>query len=559
MAKKKETKQSPMQRLFVYAGKYKYLTIASWILAAISAFVALVPFYFIWRIIKEVLYVAPNYADAENLSAYGWSAVGFAILSMLIYIGALICSHLSAFRVQANIRVGLMKHILTLPLGFMDEEGSGKVRKVVNESSAATETYLAHQLPDKAGAIATPIGLLALLFLFDWRLGLLSLAPVVLGFLIMINMTGAKMKKKMEEYQNVLSSTELEKIDKYFRAANYLSVGQLYLRVNPLLRSPLKFSDIKKNIVGHWGTVPGQTFIYTHLNRIIKKYDLNMIYLSGPGHGGNSVVSEVYLEGTYSEIYPNITEDIEGMKKLFKQFSFPGGISSHVAPETPGSIHEGGELGYSLAHAFGAVLDNPDLIATCVVGDGEAETGPLATSWHYNKFLNPKTDGAIIPILHLNGYKIANPTIFARISEEELLSFFKGCGYEPFVVSGDDPLVMHQKMAYTLDKVVEKIKNENLNRDIIYSHIINNDFNFDQETLNKCGYNFIRSIEYLIELINEKDNLFLCCNRDNKFYTNHYLIDNLSDIIYNEEYQKALKLENIEPNLNQWTKFLYRN
>ena len=262
----------------------------------------------------------------------------------------------------------------------------------------------------------------------------------------------------MEEYQNVLSSTELEKIDKYFRAANYLSVGQLYLRDNPLLRSPLKFSDIKKNIVGHWGTVPGQIFIYTHLNRIIKKYDLNMIYLSGPGHGGNSVVSEVYLEGTYSEIYPNITEDIEGMKKLFKQFSFPGGISSHVAPETPGSIHEGGELGYSLAHAFGAVLDNPDLIATCVVGDGEAETGPLATSWHYNKFLNPKTDGAIIPILHLNGYKIANPTIFARISEEELLSFFKGCGYEPFIVSGDDPLVMHQKMAYTLDKVVEKIK-----------------------------------------------------------------------------------------------------
>ena len=262
----------------------------------------------------------------------------------------------------------------------------------------------------------------------------------------------------MIEYQNVLSSTELEKIDKYFRAANYLSVGQLYLRDNPLLRSPLKFSDIKKNIVGHWGTVPGQTFIYTHLNRIIKKYDLNMIYLSGPGHGGNSVVSEVYLEGTYSEIYPNITEDIEGMKKLFKQFSFPGGISSHVAPEPPGSIHEGGELGYSLAHAFGAVLDNPDLIATCVVGDGEAVPGPLATSRHYNKFLNPKTDGAIIPILHLNGYKIANPTIFARISEEELLSFFKGCGYEPFIVSGDDPLVMHQKMAYTLDKVVEKIK-----------------------------------------------------------------------------------------------------
>ena len=223
----------------------------------------------------------------------------------------------------------------------------------------------------------------------------------------------------MKEYQNVLSSTELEKIDKYFRAANYLSVGQLYLRDNPLLRSPLKFSDIKKNIVGHWGTVPGQTFIYTHLNRIIKKYDLNMIYLSGPGHGGNSVVSEVYLEGTYSEIYPNITEDIEGMKKLFKQFSFPGGISSHVAPETPGSIHEGGELGYSLAHAFGAVLDNPDLIATCVVGDGEAETGPLATSWHYNKFLNPKTDCAIIPILHLNGYTHQDPGFLSHLATKK--------------------------------------------------------------------------------------------------------------------------------------------
>ena len=195
----------------------------------------------------------------------------------------------------------------------------------------------------------------------------------------------------MEEYQNVLSDNvlsdiELENIDKYFRAANYLSVGQLYLRNNPLLREPLKFSDIKKNIVGHWGTVPGQNFIYTHLNRIIKKYDLDMIYLSGPGHGGNFMIANTYLEGSYSEVYPNITEDIEGMQKLFKQFSFPGGVSSHVAPETPGSIHEGGELGYSLAHAFGAILDNPDLIATCVVGDGEAETGPLATSWHYNKF-----------------------------------------------------------------------------------------------------------------------------------------------------------------------------
>lgn len=262
----------------------------------------------------------------------------------------------------------------------------------------------------------------------------------------------------MEEYQNVLSSIELENIDRYFRAANYLSVGQLYLRDNPLLREPLKFSDIKKNVVGHWGTVPGQNFIYTHLNRIIKKYDLDMIYLSGPGHGGNFMIANTYLEGSYSEVYPNITEDIEGMKKLFKQFSFPGGVSSHVAPETPGSIHEGGELGYSLAHAFGAVLDNPDLIATCVVGDGEAETGPLATSWHYNKFLNPATDGAIIPILHLNGYKIANPTVFARISEDEMVNFFKGCGFDPIIVSGDIPKEMHQKMAYALDKTVEKIK-----------------------------------------------------------------------------------------------------
>ena len=262
----------------------------------------------------------------------------------------------------------------------------------------------------------------------------------------------------MEEYKNVLSETELEKINKYFNAVNYLAVGQLYLKSNPLLREPLKLTDIKKNVVGHWGTVPGQNFVYTHLNRVIKKYDLDMILLSGPGHGGNFFVANTYLEGTYSETYPNITEDIEGMQKLFKQFSFPGGISSHVAPETPGSIHEGGELGYSLSHAFGAVLDNPNLIATCIVGDGEAETGPLATSWHYNKFLNPKTDGAVLPILHLNGYKIANPTVFSRIPEEELISFFKGCGYEPFIVSGTDPKEMHQKMAYTLDIVIEKIK-----------------------------------------------------------------------------------------------------
>ena len=262
----------------------------------------------------------------------------------------------------------------------------------------------------------------------------------------------------MEGYKKVLSDLELDRINKYFNAANYLAVGQLYLKDNPLLRRPLEFSDVKTKVVGHFGTVPGQNFVYTHLNRVIKKYDLDMILLSGPGHGGNFFVANSYLEGTYSEVYPNITEDIDGMKKLFKQFSFPGGVSSHVAPETPGSIHEGGELGYSLSHAFGAVLDNPNLIATCIVGDGEAETGPLATSWHYNKFLNPATDGAILPILHLNGYKISNPTVFARISEDELISFFKGCGYMPFIVSGSEVLEMHQKMASTLDKCIEIIK-----------------------------------------------------------------------------------------------------
>ncbi len=246
------------------------------------------------------------------------------------------------------------------------------------------------------------------------------------------------------------------KLDKYLRAANYLSACQLYLLDNPLLKRELRIEDIKRNIVGHWGTVPGQNFIYVHLNRIINKYDLNMIYLSGPGHGGNAMVAESYLEGTYSEIYPNITRDEDGLKKLFKQFSFPGGISSHVAPETPGSINEGGELGYSLSHAFGAVLDNPDLIAACVVGDGEAETGPLATSWHGNKFLNPKKDGVVLPILHLNGYKIANPTIFARISNEELLSFFKGCGYNPIIV--EDNGNIHENMALALDECVSEIK-----------------------------------------------------------------------------------------------------
>ena len=246
------------------------------------------------------------------------------------------------------------------------------------------------------------------------------------------------------------------KLDKYLRAANYLSACQLYLLDNPLLKRELRIEDIKRNIVGHWGTVPGQNFIYVHLNRIINKYDLNMIYLCGPGHGGNAMVAESYLEGTYSEIYPNITRDEDGLKKLFKQFSFPGGISSHVAPETPGSINEGGELGYSLSHAFGAVLDNPDLIAACVVGDGEAETGPLATSWHGNKFLNPKKDGVVLPILHLNGYKIANPTIFARISNEELLSFFKGCGYNPIIVEDNGDI--HENMALALDECVSEIK-----------------------------------------------------------------------------------------------------
>ncbi len=249
----------------------------------------------------------------------------------------------------------------------------------------------------------------------------------------------------------------LKKMNEYFMAANYLSLGQLYLLSNPLLRRPLKRSDIKKKIVGHWGTVPGQNFIYVHLNRIIKQYDLNMIYISGPGHGGNFMVANTYLEGSYSEKYPSISQDERGMQKLFKHFSFPGGISSHVAPEIPGSIHEGGELGYSLAHAYGAVFDNPDLIAACVVGDGEAETGPLATSWHSNKFLNPKTDGAVLPILHLNGYKISNPTVFARISDQELASFFRGCGYKPYMVSGSDPMKMHKLMAETMDSAIEDI------------------------------------------------------------------------------------------------------
>jgi xylulose-5-phosphate/fructose-6-phosphate phosphoketolase len=257
---------------------------------------------------------------------------------------------------------------------------------------------------------------------------------------------------------NTLTPEQLHKMDAYWRASNYLSVGQLYLFDNPLLKRPLALTDIKHMLLGHWGTTPGQNFIYTHLNRVINKYDLNMIYVSGPGHGGPTVVAHTYLEGTYSEIYPDISQDEAGLQKLFLQFSFPGGIPSHASPECPGSIHEGGELGYSLSHSFGAVFDNPDLIVSCVVGDGEAETGPLATAWHSNKFLNPVTDGAVLPILHLNGYKIANPTIFARITHEELEQLFLGYGWKPYFVEGHEPDLMHEAMATTLDKVIEEIK-----------------------------------------------------------------------------------------------------
>lgn len=256
-----------------------------------------------------------------------------------------------------------------------------------------------------------------------------------------------------------LSPELLHKMDAYWRAANYLSVGQIYLLDNPLLRQPLRIEHVKSRLLGHWGTTPGLNFVYVHLNRIIKAQKLSMIYIVGPGHGGPGMVANAYLEGTYSEYYPKIKQNLEGLQKLFKQFSFPGGIPSHVAPETPGSIHEGGELGYSLSHAFGAAFDNPDLIVACVVGDGEAETGPLATAWHSNKFLNPIKDGAVIPILHLNGYKIANPTILARINHDELEKLFLGYGYKPYFVEGSDPEKMHQIMAHTLDKVVAEIKN----------------------------------------------------------------------------------------------------
>ncbi len=266
-------------------------------------------------------------------------------------------------------------------------------------------------------------------------------------------------KKKVKvDIANPLSLDLLQKMNAYWRAANYLSVGQIYLYDNPLLREPLQMSHVKPMVVGHWGTTPGQNFIYVHLNRVIKKYDLDMIYISGPGHGGPALVANTYLEGTYSEVYPNISQDEAGLKKLFTQFSFPGGISSHVSPETPGSIHEGGELGYSLSHAFGAAFDNPALIVACIVGDGEAETGPLAAAWHSNKFLSPIEDGVVLPILHLNGYKINNPTVLARIGHEELEQYLRGCGWIPYFVKGDEPEKMHQLMAAVLDQVIEEIR-----------------------------------------------------------------------------------------------------
>ncbi|NMW23347.1 phosphoketolase, partial [Rhodanobacter denitrificans] len=255
-----------------------------------------------------------------------------------------------------------------------------------------------------------------------------------------------------------LDPAELHGIDGWWRAANYLSVGQIYLRDNPFLKEPLALSHVKHMLLGHWGTTPGQNFIYAHLNRVIRQYDLDMLYLSGPGHGGPAVVANAYLDGTYSEVYPDISQDEAGLQRLFKQFSFPGGIPSHASPECPGSLHEGGELGYSLSHAFGAVFDNPGLIAACVVGDGEAETGPLATAWHSNKFLDPVGDGAVLPILHLNGYKIANPTVLARIGRDELEQLLRGYGWTPYFVSGSEPAAMHQAMAATLDAAVAQIR-----------------------------------------------------------------------------------------------------
>jgi xylulose-5-phosphate/fructose-6-phosphate phosphoketolase len=255
-----------------------------------------------------------------------------------------------------------------------------------------------------------------------------------------------------------LSIEALQRMDAWWRAANYLSVGQIYLLDNPLLKEPLTLAHVKPRLLGHWGTTPGLNFLYVHLNRVINAYDLNVLYVAGPGHGGPALVANTWLEGSYSEHYPNVSQDAEGMKRLFRQFSFPGGVGSHVTAETPGSIHEGGELGYALSHAFGAAFDNPDLLVACVVGDGEAETGPLAAAWHSNKFLNPAADGAVLPILHLNGYKIANPTLLARIPRAELESLFVGYGYQPYFVEGDEPEVMHQQMAATLDTVIGEIR-----------------------------------------------------------------------------------------------------
>src|SRR5258705_5134185 len=262
----------------------------------------------------------------------------------------------------------------------------------------------------------------------------------------------------LPEAASPLSKEGLRRMHASWRGANYLSVGQFYLYDIPLLREPLKLEHVKPRLLGHWGTTPGLNFIYVHCNRLIKKLDLNMIYITGPGHGGPGLVANTYLEGTYSEFYPNVPQNEVGMKRLFKQFSFPGGIPSHVAPETPGSIHEGGELGYSVAHAYGAALDNPDLLVCCVVGDGEAETGPLAASWHSNKVLNPARDGAVLPILHLNGYKIANPTVLGRLSDADLTQLFPGYAYKPYFVEGHEPEAMHQLMAATLDTIVEEIK-----------------------------------------------------------------------------------------------------
>src|SRR5215468_8300897 len=257
--------------------------------------------------------------------------------------------------------------------------------------------------------------------------------------------------------QEPLTEPELDLLDAWWRAANYLSVGQIYLLGNPLLAEPLRPEHVKPRLLGHWGTTPGLNLIYAHLNRVIRNQDLNVIYVCGPGHGGPGMVANTYLEGPYSELYPGVTQDTAGMARLFRQFSFPGGIPSHVAPETPGSIHEGGELGYALSHAYGAAFDNPDLVVACVIGDGEAETGPLATSWHSNKFLNPVTDGTVLPILQLNGYKIANPTVLARITHDELESLLRGYGYRPITVVGDDPMRMHAQMAGAFEEIFDEI------------------------------------------------------------------------------------------------------